>query len=300
MLQQTTVGAVERRYSAFLGRFPTVQDLARTRLEDVLAAWSGLGYYRRARDLHAAARIIVARHGGLLPDDEGKLSKLPGVGKYMAAALAAIAFGRRAFPVEANIRRVVSRLFATSDPASALSPLISPRHPGESIAALFDLGQSLCRPRNPDCDACPLAGQCAARARCEISLFPPPARRPAPRAVHLAVAAVERGGRYFFRRRVSPWLGGMWEMPTGEGDTPIAARRALTRVVSGIARRPIGTARHAIVGRDLRITLYRGREIADEAGGKWWTPGRAGRAALPTLTRKILALLAPDRRKIPQ
>ena len=164
MLQQTTVKAVLPRYDLFLRRWPDVQALARAELGEVLAAWAGLGYYARARNLHACAREVADRHGGRFPEDEAGLRKLPGIGDYTAAAIAAIAFGARATPVDGNIERVVARLFAVTTPLPvakpeirALAEMLTPdARPGDFAQAMMDLGATLCTPRRPACGLCPL------------------------------------------------------------------------------------------------------------------------------------------------
>src|SRR4029079_13499781 len=168
MLQQTTVKAVLPRYDLFLRRWPDVAALARAELGEVLAAWAGLGYYARARNLHACARAVVERHGGEFPQDEAALRKLPGVGDYTDAAHAAIAFGKRATPVDGNIERVVARLFAlaTTLPAAkteirALAETLTPEtRAGDFAQAMMDLGATICTPRRPACGLCPLRPDC--------------------------------------------------------------------------------------------------------------------------------------------
>ena len=172
MLQQTTVGAVRGRYEAFLARFPDLATLARAREQSVLAAWSGLGYYARARNLHRSARLIVRLHAGRVPRDLDALRALPGFGRYMAAAVASLAFGRRIVAADANVTRVLSRLFAIGGTAGTrrhaaavekhAGALLIPDRPGEVTAALMDLGQLICTARRPDC-GCALSPPSAPR-----------------------------------------------------------------------------------------------------------------------------------------
>src|SRR5680860_882683 len=173
MLQQTTVKAVTPRYIDFLRRWPDVNALARAELGEVLAVWAGLGYYARARNLHACARVVAGEHGGQFPGTEAGLRKLPGIGAYTAAAIAAIAFGERASPVDGNIERVVARLFALRTPLSAakagiktLAESLTPaKRAGDCAQSLMDLGATICTPRRPACGLCPLRAGCrAARA----------------------------------------------------------------------------------------------------------------------------------------
>jgi len=168
MLQQTTVKAVKPRYAGFLRCWPDVKALAKAELGDVLAAWAGLGYYARARNLHACARAVVAHHGGRFPADEAALRKLPGIGDYTAAAISAIAFGKRATPVDGNIERVVARLFAVTTPLPEAKPeiralaesLTPAKRSGDFAQSMMDLGATICTPRRPACGLCPLRPDC--------------------------------------------------------------------------------------------------------------------------------------------
>ncbi len=314
MLQQTTVAAVRGRYDAFLGRFPDVRALARARESSVLAAWSGLGYYARARNLRGAARRIVAEHGGRLPRDPEALSALPGFGDYMAAAVASLAFGARVAAVDANVTRVVSRLFAiagvsgTPVHAAAVNrraaALLPARRPGDLTAALMDLGQQICRPRRPDCAACPCARFCAALGSGDPERFPRRRAKPRPRRVHLAAAVAERSGRVLLVRETAALLRGLWLFPSAQAPSPRAARRRLARALPALGLRleaspSLGAARHTIVNRILDIRAYRAVPLAPAAtraakiaGGaasnvRWLTPDGLDRAAIPTLTRRI-------------
>src|SRR5438477_751975 len=180
MLQQTGVKTVAPYFLKFLARWPDVDALGRASLEDVLRMWAGLGYYSRARNLHACAVAVMREHGGVFPDSEEGLRALPGIGPYTAAAIAAIAFDRRTMPVDGNIERVVSRLFAVEAPLPQAKPLIQqlaatllgPSRAGDSAQALMDLGASICTPKKPACSLCPLNEDCAARARGDQESFP--------------------------------------------------------------------------------------------------------------------------------
>jgi A/G-specific adenine glycosylase len=180
MLQQTTVAAVAGYFERFVARWPTVADLAAAADADVMAAWAGLGYYARARNLLACARAVVAEHGGHFPDSEAGLRALPGVGDYTAAAVAAIAFGRPAVVVDANIERVIARhrLIETPLPAAkreikaALAPLVPADRPGDFAQGLMDLGAGVCTPRRPACAICPVSADCRARGRPDVERLP--------------------------------------------------------------------------------------------------------------------------------
>ena len=290
MLQQTTVQTVMSRFGPFLRRFPTVRALARAREDSVLAAWSGLGYYSRARNLHRAAKEIVARHGGRLPADPESLRQLPGFGPYTAAAVAAIAFGRPSAPMDANIRRVVSRLQATSNPAPFVPELVDPARPGDSIAALFDLGQTLCRPRSPACSECPLSPACRARVEGSIESFPERKRLAPYRPVYLSAAAIIRGDRLWLRRRESTWLSGLWEFPSVEAATRREARARFRRLYGDAVL--VGTAEHTVVRRKIRVELFRTDRAPRDPEGRWMTVRQIRERASPTLTRKIAGLLS--------
>jgi A/G-specific adenine glycosylase len=304
MLQQTTVAAVAARYDAFLARFPDLPTLARSRESSVLAAWSGLGYYARARNLRAAARRIEDEHGGRFPRDPEVLRTLPGFGDYMSAAVPSLAFGARLPALDANVTRVVSRLFAiggvagTRAHASAVrgrvEELLPRRNPGDLTAALMDLGQQICTPRRPDCPVCPLARFCAARAAGAPERFPDRRAKPRLRRVPLAVAYARRDGRVLLARANGTLLRGLWLFPSAEGATESAARARLARLVAKLglrltARAPVASARHTIVHRRLEIAVYPAvRSAASTTDGvRWLTPRALAAAPIPTLTRRI-------------
>jgi A/G-specific adenine glycosylase len=312
MLQQTTVGAVKKRYDAFLRRFPDVASLARATEEEVLAAWSGLGYYARARNLRLAAKTILAEHGGAVPQDPALLRRLPGFGPYMSAAVASLAFGARVPAAEANVERVLSRVFALGGPAGTpelrnrvlaiASRLLPAERPGDATAALMDLGQTICTPRQPICALCPFETVCAACAGGDPERFPRRRPRPAPVRLSLAAGIARDRGRVLLVRRKSSWLDGMWEFPSGEAATPNEARNRLARRLAELGLRlsspaEIGAARHAVVNRRIEIAVFRATRTNSTAatrrsrrpGARWFRPEELTDAALPTLTRKIAA-----------
>jgi len=319
MLQQTTVAAVAARYDAFLTRFPDVAALARAREESVLAAWSGLGYYARARNLRRAAREIVAHHRGRLPADPAKLRELPGFGDYIAAAVASIAFGVHAPAAEANVTRVLCRLHRIADAPgktrerrvlALAAGLLPPERPGDATAALMDLGQQICTPRRPRCLACPLRSWCDAFREGDPERYPLRAPRPAARDVHLAAGVARRAdGRVLLVRADGSLLSRLWRFPSAEADRPEAARSALAEELAryGLtlpAVAPVGTARHTIMNRRISVSVYgagaetpapiREDGIAKSSigpfhGVRWMSPRELERAAIPTLTRKIAA-----------
>jgi A/G-specific adenine glycosylase len=308
MLQQTTVGAVRNRYEAFLRRFPDVESLARASEEEVLAAWSGLGYYARARNMRRAAQEIVQGRGGSLPDDPVDLERLPGFGPYMAAAVASLAFGARVPAAEANVERVLSRLYGLPGLAGSAAlrtrvlakakRLLPARRPGDLTAALMDLGQTVCTPRRPSCLFCPVSQMCVARRRGEPGRIPRRSAKTAPVKLCLAAAVAERSGRVLLVLRRSTWLDGLWEFPSAEGATKPQARRRLARRITGLGLElvdsgPIGSARHAVVNRRIDISIFRACRVSGpgraSSAGRWFLPRELDDAAVPTLTRKIAA-----------
>ncbi|WP_256839526.1 A/G-specific adenine glycosylase [Sphingopyxis sp. KK2] len=284
MLQQTTVAAVAGYFERFTVRWPTVFDLAAAADADVMAAWAGLGYYARARNLLACARAVVREHGGMFPDSEAGLRALPGVGDYTAAAVAAIAFGRPAVVVDANIERVIARhrLIETPLPAAkreikaALAPLVPADRPGDFAQALMDLGATVCTVRGPACAICPLMADCRARGRADIERLPVKPPKKAKPHRHGVAWWIERDGRIWLVRRPDKgMLGGMRALPGGEW-TETRPRE------SGII-----SVDHGFTHFDLTLALVR-REPQDAAAeGEWWPISALDVAGLPTLYRKL-------------
>ncbi|MET0620045.1 MAG: NUDIX domain-containing protein, partial [Thermoanaerobaculia bacterium] len=304
MLQQTTVAAVAARYDAFLARFPDLPALARARESSVLAAWSGLGYYARARNLHAAARRIVSAHGGRLPRDPATLATLPGFGDYLSAAVASLAFGARVPALDTNVTRVVSRLFAVQGEAGTrahtellrrrVTTLLPARDPGDLTAALMDLGQQICTARRPACTVCPVARFCAARAMGSPERFPRRRAKPRTRRVFQAAAVAARAGRTLVMRSDGELLRRMWLFPSAEGATAGSARARLARRLAKLGLRlvsdaPVAAARHTIVHRRLEIAVYPAVPASHAAsnGVRWLTAKALAAAPIPTLTRRI-------------
>ncbi len=284
MLQQTTVAAVAGYFEKFTKRWPTVYDLAAAAAADVMAAWAGLGYYARARNLLACARAVVREHDGMFPDSEAELRALPGVGDYTAAAVAAIAFGRSAVVVDANIERVIARhrLIETPLPAAkreikaALAPLVPADRPGDFAQALMDLGATVCTVRGPACGLCPLMADCRARGRADIERLPIKPPKKAKPHRHGLAWWIERDGRIWLVRRPDKgMLGGMRALPGGEW-TETRPRE------SGII-----SVDHGFTHFDLTLALVR-REPQDAAAeGEWWPISALDAAGLPTLYRKL-------------
>jgi len=304
MLQQTQVATVVPYYLRFVERFPDVRALADCGTERVLAAWSGLGYYRRARALHAAARVVVERHGGRVPDDPVALRALPGIGRYTAGAIASVAYGREEPVLDGNVRRLLSRFSATTGEHErelwdVSRELVRGASPGDLNQALMELGALVCTPRRPHCPACPLRSGCAALASGEPETFPRPRPARSPVKVRVAVAVVRRADRVLLERPLdrSP-LRGEWDLPAVEiadaadprVELPAAMRRrhGLTLEVGRASR----TARHAILHRRLTLQAY---ECSVARGGaarrddlRWIRAESLDEAAVSGATRKLL------------
>lgn len=224
MLQQTTVVTVRHYFERFMQRFPTIASLARASLDDVLHAWQGLGYYRRAKHLHAAAQTIITHHQGCMPEDSGARRTLPGIGAYMNAAIGAIAFNQRAWPMDGNMIRVMARLLATQPPTSRLQwvntpPLIFPHHHHASdvVQAMFDLGATICTPKNPQCASCPLQQSCRAYCTHQTHLIPAPiTKAQTPQLFGDVYIVIDQSSQHvWLRQRPSHGLlANMWEFPS--------------------------------------------------------------------------------------
>lgn len=305
MLQQTTVAAVGPYFQRFVERWPTVGHLAEAAPEDVLAAWAGLGYYSRARNLHRCARQIVETHGGRFPESEAELLKLPGIGPYTAAAIAAIAFDRPAVVVDGNVERVIARMFAIATPlpaakaaireaAAALAPAV---RPGDYAQALMDLGATICVPRQPRCMLCPWAHRCAARRRGEPERFPAKAGRKArPRRAGIAFVVTRPDGAVWLRRRAEKGLlGGMLGVPTTEWTAPGPSDADALRAAPVRARwrKLAGGVEHGFTHFDLSLRVWVARLAPSRwpalAGGRWVAPDGLETAGLPTVMRKIVS-----------
>ena len=274
MLQQTRVNAVLEHYRRFLRRFPDVRALARARQSSVLAAWSGLGYYRRARALHAAARRLVRDFDGGFPRTAEAMRTLPGIGRYTAAAVSSIAFGEPQAVVDGNVERVLERLVGRHLPAAQAwelaAQLLDRAHPGDFNQAMMELGATVCLPREPRCDRCPVARWCRSRGALAGAAAPP--RRRARIAYRLAL----QDGAVLLRRRPAgaSLMPGMWELP--------AARPPRSSATSAVLR-----LRHSITSTDYQVTVLRSGRGA--AGGARWVPrSRLPRLPLTGLARKIL------------
>ena len=273
MLQQTQVTTVLPYFERFIDRFPTVRHLAEADLDEVLSLWAGLGYYRRARHLHAAAREIIDEHGGRFPDDKRSVLRLPGIGPYTAGAILSIAFGRPEPLVDGNVSRVLCRVFEIAgDPGKGSArrqlwelagELVSRDQPGDFNQALMELGALVCTPGDPSCPGCPLGRLCLAHQNGSTELFPETRTAPAPETVEVAVAVIRHGRKALIARRpAGVVLAGMWEFPSVERKGKLPARSLLRRTVKrmfGITidiGEHLTTVRHAIMDRRFLSDAY--------------------------------------------
>ncbi len=295
MLQQTTVATVTPRFRAWTARWPDFASLARASDDDVMAAWAGLGYYARARNLVACAKVVVAEHGGQFPTREADLRKLPGIGDYTAAAIAAIAFGEPATVVDANVERVVARLFRVATKATvrqAAGAITPPTRAGDFAQAMMDLGSAICAPRKPHCLLCPLQSDCAAFATGDQETFPVKAAKAAKPLRYGTIFWARAGDDVLLvRRPAKGLLGGMRALPTGPwvGDPP------------GLADAPIAadwtirnaTVAHGFTHFDLQLALATARverhALLDDA--VWWPVESLGEAGLPTVFAKAASAI---------
>jgi A/G-specific adenine glycosylase len=314
MLQQTTVKTVAPYYARFLARWPTVTALAATKLDDVLRAWAGLGYYARARNLHSCARVVVERHGGIFPNSIDGLRALPGIGDYTAAAVAAIAFDAPAVPVDGNVERVVSRLFAIEDELPAAKPtikrlaasLLPQQRAGDFAQGLMDLGASICSPKRPACALCPWSESCVAHARGDQESFPRKAPKREGRLRRgAAYVALRADGRVLLRQRPEKGLlGAMTEVPGSEWshdfDIASAIRSAPRLRAKAPWRRRPGVVRHVFTHFPLELAVFVAqvpRATPALKGARWVKLAALPGEALPTVMRKVLAhALDTDRR----
>jgi A/G-specific adenine glycosylase len=307
MLQQTTVAAVRSYYERFLTRFPDVAALAAAEDEAVMQAWAGLGYYARARNLHACARAVAAA-GGFPSSIEG-LRALPGIGPYTAAAIGAIAFGIPVVPIDGNVERVVARVFAIETPLPAAKPAIAAgaarlgedpaahANPSDFVQALFDLGATICTPANPACALCPWIAGCAAQRAGIAGDLPRKAAkpvRPVRHGVHFWLTDAQ--GRVLLRRRPPQGLlGGMTELPgTTWRPAPWTEAEAMAEAPEPAAWRAIGEIRHGLTHFELRITVYAARLAAITADGFLRPADALDAEALPSVMRKCVRLVSAN------
>jgi len=318
MLQQTRVDTVVHYYDAFLARFPDVGSLAAADEDHVLQAWSGLGYYRRARLLHRGARHVVQHHGGTLPSEPGALAGIPGIGRYTAGAIASIAFDRAAALVDGNVARVLSRVLAVTDPKKqradapqhwAMAQNIVERGQPHLLAqALMELGATICTPRRPQCHACPLATRCAAHARDMSEEIPAVRAKSASRHERWWGLAIVAEDAFLLVRRPEGLLGNLWCLPLVERtreSTRTAVRkltdtaRALVGRDVALAAGPLASVKHVFTHRVWQVTPWIARcelpSVLERADAVWSHRGAAPVGGIPALTRKLLEQVAGAR-----
>ena len=272
MLQQTRVAAVIEHYRKFLRRFPTPRKLAQAREASVLAAWSGLGYYRRARMLHAAAKVIVRERGGKFPASEEELRTLPGIGRYTAAAIASIAFDEPVAVVDGNVERVLQRVagkrLAGEELWTAANHLLDTKRAGDFNQAMMELGAVVCTPRAPECLTCPVVDMCATRGELAAAETPAPQKK---REIHYALDVVDGKVLLVRRAQSASLMPGMWELPELAGKNGVL---------------PAFTLRHSITVTNYTVRVW--REAQSDIEGRWIPLKRLRRVALTGLARKIL------------
>jgi A/G-specific adenine glycosylase len=299
MLQQTTVAAVKSYFLKFVSLWPTVDDLAGSPLDDVLKAWAGLGYYARARNLHACAKAVVQEHGGQFPQGLEGLLKLPGIGPYTAGAIAAIAFDQPYAAVDGNVERVLSRLDAIEAPLPDSKPLIKARaqalmraaRPGDFVQALMDLGATVCTPRSPNCLICPWKDECEGRKLGIADTLPrkSPKKKVPTRQGHAYLALREDGAVLLRRRADKGLLGGMMEVPGSEWNETVPA---FSPPMPGEWKKRAGMVEHTFTHFHLQVTVWLARNVnvgAPDGSYRWVPSTEAHAEALPTVMRKILA-----------
>ncbi|HEX2539064.1 MAG TPA: A/G-specific adenine glycosylase [Pseudolabrys sp.] len=303
MLQQTTVKAVAPYYARFLSQWPDVATLAAAKLDDVLRAWAGLGYYARARNLHACAKVVVERHNGTFPDTLEHLRTLPGIGDYTAAAIGAIAYDAAAVPVDGNVERVVTRLYAVEEELPAAKPrikelagaLLPPQRSGDFAQALMDLGATICTPKKPGCALCPWSEPCVARARGEQETYPRKApKREGKLRRGAAFVALRADGTILMRTRPDKGLlAKMTEVPGSDWthDFHLKDAEAAAPLKAQWHRLP-GMVSHVFTHFPLELTVFVAqvpRGTRAPKGARWVRLAEAHEEALPTVMRKVLA-----------
>lgn len=304
MLQQTRVETVIPYWERFMARFPNPSALAVAHEDEVLALWSGLGYYRRARWLHAGAREVVERYGGEVPKDADARLALPGVGRYTAGAIGSIAFDLEEPIVDGNVARVLSRVHGISTPLgradteralwAAAEDIVVGARPGDLNQALMELGAIVCLPRRPRCAECPVSSVCRAFGDGDPERLPVPRKRRAPRTVRLVAVVVTRRGQVAVRRGEEALFGGLWGVPMlQESHGRDAARAAMRAAGLGgrVRRAPEGSLQHVLTHRRLAVEVWRataGRAADDRV--RWVSPAELEAMGISALTRKILTV----------
>lgn len=298
MLQQTTVPHGTPYWHKFLSLYPSVTDLAAAALDDVLTHWAGLGYYARARNLHKCAQIVTAEHGGTFPNSRAELLKLPGIGDYTASTIAAICFDEATNIVDGNVERVIARVYRVETPMpkakprikALAAPLADPDRPGDYGQALMDLGATVCTPKSPSCGLCVWAEYCAARAHDDVLSYPVRKPKTALPIRYGHAYVMTRGAEVFLRRRdEAGLLGGMMEVPGSEWEGVLSA---FSPPAAGDWQRDLIQVRHVFTHFELRLQVHRAElSIDPDCSGRWVQSAALTQQALPTLFKKVLAIL---------
>lgn len=288
MLQQTRMEVVLPYFQRFLATFPSVEALARATDDEVTAAWSGLGYYRRARMLRDGAITVTERFGGKLPETVEELLTIPGIGRYTAGAIASVAFGQHAPIVDGNVARVVARLFG-DDSASwehATALVDACKSPRALNQGLMELGALICTPRNPSCLICPLRNECVALATGRVEALPRPKPKKETRELHIPLyLVVDRRGRVLMRREAGPLMNAMYHLP--HGDRSLFDAHPLEAVTGEL----LGKFRHTVTTRKIEFAVYAAEVKGRQRGYEWVDPAELGRVPHPSYVRKALQYL---------
>jgi len=301
MLQQTRMEVVLRYYAPFIERFPDIATLAAAPEAEVLAAWSGLGYYRRAKMLHAGAIEVAGSFAGVVPATLNELRGLPGIGRYTAGAIASIAWNVHAPIVDGNVARIVARLFGVEKPVGSPALMREAWIHAETLVnacstprvfnqGLMELGALVCTPRKPDCERCPLSSACVAFAAGRVEQIPAPKIASETRSLQIPLYVVlDRKGRLLMRRESGPLMSGMYHLP--HGNSELFADAPLIPASASL----IGSFRHTVTTRRIQFTVYRamlGARVRDRAGYVWIEPGSLAAIPHPSYVGKALRLIA--------
>ena len=286
MLQQTRMEVVLPYFANFIARFPTIEALAAASEQDVMAAWSGLGYYRRARMLRDGARAVVERFGGRVPAGVAELQSLPGIGRYTAGAIASVAFNRRAPIVDGNVARVLARLFGSEDvPWTRAEELVAAcKRPRNFNQGLMELGALICTPRKPSCLVCPVRGECATRG----DDLPRPKEKKPPHALNIPLYLItDRRGRVLMRRESGPLMNAMYHLP--HGTTSLLSGQPLDVDAHDL----LGSFKHTVTTRRIEFALYRANvrgRMRRSAEYVWLDPQSLGKVPHPSYVRKAFRI----------
>lgn len=303
MLQQTQVATVQNYYLNFLRKWPDVFALAEADSNDVMKAWAGLGYYSRARNLKSCAEQVVAKHGGRFPETAEELKRLPGIGDYTSAAIAAIAFDEPVAVVDGNIERIIARCFAVATPLPSakkdirnkVADLVPSERPGDFAQAMMDLGATICTPRNPGCSLCPVSACCLGFTQGEMERYPikaPKAQKPTRKGAAFVIINAQ-GAVWLSKRADKGLLGGMSEVPGTEWTSRVDGETGNSALPFTADWRLVATIRHTFTHFHLELEIWTTRSEHSIGKGWWSGPGEIDDEALPTIMRKAIAAAMP-------